>query len=127
MNTHNETTTQATTERQEAARARRAALRDLSQSLKQLAAATGDERNVNELLRDYYAAGGHDTLKTFDEWKKAGYYVRKGEKALLFWGRPKNTKKADEANTPEEATDEEKADFFPLCYLFSSNQVAPRK
>ena len=82
------------TEKQEQARARRQALRDLSNELKSIAELNGQEANVNELLRDFYAGTGHTELKTFDQWKEDGYFIRKGEKALLLWGKPKASKNA---------------------------------
>ena len=43
-----------------------------------------EDDTVNGLLRFYYACKGYTNLKTFKEWKEAGYIVRKGEKALLI-------------------------------------------
>lgn len=111
------------TEKQEAARQRRAELRTLSNQLKE-AVATGmmqpsEDNTINGLLRMFYAAAGHTELKTFDEWKKAGFIVRKGQKALLLWGRPRKQDKQSEA-TEEDTTAQE---FFPTCYVFSRTQV----
>lgn len=116
------------TEKQLIARQRRAALRDLSNKLKKLATLAGqDDLSVNELLRQYYAHAGHTELKTFGEWKEAGYYVRKGEKAIILWGHPRSLKK-DEATANAEATADTEAqgDFYPLAYLFSNQQVSKR-
>lgn len=117
------------TEKQLIARQRRAALRDLSNKLKKLATLAGqDDLSVNELLRQYYAHAGHTELKTFGEWKEAGYYVRKGEKAIILWGHPRSLKK-DEAPANAAATTEDteaQGDFYPLAYLFSNQQVTKR-
>ena len=123
-----ETTTtteqKALTEKQEQARARRQALRDLSYELKSLAELNGQEANVNELLRDFYAGTGHTELKTFDQWKEDGYFIRKGEKALLLWGKPKASKNAIQEATQQGKSEEDAdTDFYPLAYLFSQQQV----
>ena len=116
------------TEKQANARARRKALKDLCNTLQAAAKAAGIEETPNELLREYYAQAGHTELKTFDEWKQAGFYIRKGEKAILLWGHPKPSRQAKEAakqaGKPEE---EAENDFYPLAYLFSNQQVAPRQ
>ena len=116
------------TEKQAIARARRKALKDLCNALQAAAKAAGIEQKPNELLRDFYAQSGHTELKTFEEWKQAGFYIRKGEKAILLWGHPKPSRQAKEAakqaGKPEE---EAENDFYPLAYLFSNKQVAPRQ
>ena len=112
------------TEKQEQARARRQALRDLSNELKSIAELNGQEANVNELLRDFYAGTGHTELKTFDQWKEDGYFIRKGEKALLLWGKPKASKNAIQEATQQGKSEEDAdTDFYPLAYLFSQQQV----
>ena len=43
---------------------------------------------TSALLRDYSNLWGLDSLelKTYDEWKKEGYQVKQGEKAITIWG-----------------------------------------
>lgn len=121
-------TQQVLTEKQELARARRKALKDLCNKLQQVAKAMGVEMKPNELLRQHYAQAGHTELKSFSEWKDAGYYVKKGEKAILLWAHPKPSKEAKElAKSQGKNEDEAKNDFYPLAYLFSSKQVAKRQ
>lgn len=116
------------TEKQAIARARRKALKDLCKTLQAAAKAAGMEESPNELLRGYYAQAGHTELKTFEEWKKAGFYIRKGEKAILLWGHPKPSRQAKEAAKQAGKSEEEaQSDFYPLAYLFSNKQVAPRQ
>lgn len=116
------------TEKQANARASRQALRALCNTLQAAAKAAGMEETPNELLREYYAQAGHTELKTYKEWKQAGFYIRKGEKAILLWGHPKPSRLAKEAakqaGKPEE---EAENDFYPLAYLFSNKQVVPRQ
>lgn len=121
-------TQQVLTEKQELARARRKALKDLCNKLQQVAKAMGVEMKPNELLRQHYAQAGHTELKSFSEWKEAGYYVKKGEKAILLWAHPKPSREAKElAKSQGKNEDEAKNDFYPLAYLFSSKQVAKRQ
>lgn len=123
-----EATQQVLTEKQELARARRKALKDLCNELQQAAKAMGVEMKPNELLRQHYAQAGHTELKSFSEWKEAGYYVKKGEKAILLWAHPKPSREAKElAKSQGKNEDEAKNDFYPLAYLFSSKQVAKRQ
>ena len=121
-------TQQVLTEKQELARARRKALKDLCNKLQQVAKAMGVEMKPNELLRQHYAQAGHTELKSFSEWKEAGYYVKKGEKAILLWAHPKPSREAKElAKSEGKNEDEAKNDFYPIAYLFSSKQVAKRQ
>ena len=75
---------------------KRQQLKTLSQSLvarREMGEYMGNEDDtVNGLLRFYYACKGYTNLKTFKEWKKEGFTVRKGEKALLIWGMPITSK-----------------------------------
>ena len=88
----------------------------------------GVEMKPNELLRQHYAQAGHTELKSFSEWKEAGYYVKKGEKAILLWAHPKPSREAKElAKSEGKNEDEANNDFYPLAYLFSSKQVAKRQ
>ena len=89
--------TKILTEKQASARAQRQALKDLCNTLQAAAKAAGIEQKPNELLREFYASAGHTELKTFDQWKEAGFFVRKGEKAILLWGHPKPSRQAKEA------------------------------
>ena len=119
------TTEQKTlTDKQILIRERRQALRDLSNELKSMAQINGKEAHVNELLRDFYAGTGHTELKTFEQWKAQGYFVRKGEKALLLWGKPTASKTAIQEATEQGKSEEDAdTDFYPLAYLFSKQQV----
>jgi hypothetical protein len=129
MKKKNKTTTSTTeqkplTDKQILIRERRQALRDLSNELKSMAQINGKEAHVNELLRDFYAGTGHTELKTFEQWKAQGYFVRKGEKALLLWGKPTASKTAIQEATQQGKSEEDAdTDFYPLAYLFSKQQV----
>lgn len=85
---------------------------------------------INEMLREYYRKeNGVTELNTFDQWKEKGYTVRKGEKAFLFWGKPraKQVTQAEPANEDGQTEQAEpvtaaKDDFYPICYLFDIAQ-----
>lgn len=83
----------------------------------------GAINTINEGLANYYAELGHKILKSYRRWKEEGYQVRKGSKALLMWGTPKNINGTEEKQPPKENESEDKADFFPVAYVFSNLQV----
>lgn len=62
-----------------------------------------------------------ETIHTFDYWKKAGYIVKRGEKAitaLMIWKH--GTKKQVDENGNETETG---SMFMKKAYFFSTNQV----
>lgn len=61
---------------------------------------------ANELLREAYGLKEGAKLHTFEGWKKLGAAVRKGEKALAFWGKPREGKS-----------------YCPVVFLFAASQV----
>lgn len=89
-----------------------------------------DLPTINEMLHDYYAKKSNITeLNTFDQWKDKGYQVRKGEKAFLFWGKPRSKQKQEEQPAEEQTEQEQQAEqnakkdeYFPICYLFDISQ-----
>lgn len=103
---------------------RRKALRDLCQGLRAQQLAAEQDITVNDVLKHFYATQGHIELKTYNQWREEGYHVRKGEKAILLWGKPHASKKSKEL-AAQAGKDEEEAreDFYPLAYLFSNKQV----
>lgn len=99
----------------------RAKLKELSAPFRN-AVKIGSLPTVNEGLRRMYAEQGHTELKTLRQWNKDGKRVKKGETALLMWARPTRIQKpATSENTAK--SEEDEMDFFPICYLFSQNQV----
>lgn len=105
---------------------KRTFLRQLTNMLITSAKLGGIEKKPNELLKEHYKRDGHTVLKSFAEWKEAGFSVKKGEKALLLWGKPKGGKIVEEnENAQGDNRDLEEMTklFFPLCYVFSNKQV----
>lgn len=62
---------------------------------------------ANELLREAYGLKEGAKLHTFEGWKRRGGQVRKGQKALPFWGKPR-----------------EGQSWCPVVFLFAASQVA---
>lgn len=132
---------QTKTAKQQAAQEKRDWLRAISadfQAQREFMELTGADYipTINEMLHAYYAKQNNITeLNTFDQWKEKGYQVRRGEKAFLFWGKPRRKESQRLTEDPErtgvkleDATEEQilitKSDtiFYPLCYLFDISQ-----
>lgn len=80
----------------------------------------------NDLLKYYYASKGHKILKSFQEWKEAGYSVIKGAKALHLWSRPKQFKSRPIVLDEETGeTEQETYEAYSYICLFSDKQVEP--
>ncbi len=65
-------------------------------------------------------------LHTFAYWKKYGYYVKAGEKAMIrtrLW-KLKNSKKKDEIDENVNPADDPAHFFLANAYLFHVSQVA---
>ncbi|MBQ7349724.1 MAG: DUF1738 domain-containing protein [Bacteroides sp.] len=109
---------------------RRAALKDLSSQLQALSkqGLFPEFPTVNGLLRYYYESKGYKDLKTFKQWKKDGFSVKKGEKAILLWAQPVASSQSKESAAEAGKTVEEaKEDYFPVCHVFAACQVQPMK
>ena len=103
-------------------------LRGLSQTAETMAEGTDfEDCTVNEkLMKFIYNPKNNLEFRSFKKWKEQGFTVRKGQKAFLLWGQPlendKNSKDKDKQK--ESTTDEEdNSKFFPVAYVFSSEQV----
>lgn len=78
---------------------------------------------INDVLAMWYREQTNaDTFKSFLQWKKDGYNVKKGEKAFLLWSRKRKVSRFEESNNGGEPA-EENYEFFPIAYLFSNLQV----
>lgn len=82
-----------------------------------------DCETLNEIIIDvFYKKGENKEFHSFVGWKEKGYRVKKGETAFLIWGKPRKKQgKEDEKKDDEE--EKPGAEFFPLAYIFSNNQV----
>ena len=68
-------------------------------------------KSLNYWLKGVYRLIGKK-LETFEKWNADGFFVKKGEKAFMFWGCP--------------VLQDDGKMFFPIKYLFSENQVVQR-
>lgn len=92
---------------------------------------TGVMLTVNEVLLSFYKdESGAKDFRRFDEWKEAGFMVKKGESAYRVWGTPKQFSKNQEMEnvaTGNTESIESKFEFWPMCCIFNENQVEPLK
>ena len=95
---------------------KRQELKALSAPLKELLK-EGVISSINEGLKIIYADDGHTELKTLKEWNEKGKRIKKGEKALLLWGKPKRI------DIKSDGEKEDETQYYPLCFVFSENQV----
>lgn len=103
---------------------RREELKALSQGLSMLKK-EGAIDTINEALAELYSGQGFKELKSLKAWNKEGRLVKKGEKAFLLWGKPKQRKKEEQPpQSAEQKPEEEKnMDFFPVAYVFDITQT----
>ena len=107
-------------------------LKTLSEEVKDLVD-DGTFATINDaIMETLYKQGGHRIFNTFMGWKRLGKKVKKGEKAFLLWGRPKDQhgnpatdreENNQEAETAVQDPTEENYKFYPIAYLFSNRQV----
>lgn len=111
------------TEKQERHRERRKHLKELSKIAKLRMNEDCEGMSVNEILvQEFYTDKENTEFKTLLQWNKEGFKVKKGAVSFLVWGKPRTKEKEQEEQNPP--SEEEKEDeFYPLCYLFSNNQV----
>lgn len=87
----------------------RAHLRTITNGLVEMAVAAGRNKySCNQLLRECYNLVDAE-LKTYDQWKEEGAYVRRGQHAYLFWGTP--------------VTNERGIRYCPVEFRFCREQV----
>lgn len=121
---------------------KRAMLIELSQKAKALrkekidSAQTTEEalfwssRSVNYMLLNHIYKSERVRFETFKEWKAQGATIKKGAKATIIWGQPRQgvatleqKLQKDPHSVPVDDIAVEEYEFFPLCYLFSEDDV----
>jgi hypothetical protein len=105
----------------ESIKEKRKILTELSKDLKPLVQ-QGLYESLNSAIINHYAVvtnSPKEEFKTFKQWRKEGFFVRKGEKSFPIWGSPMS-------NTANEYQKEGSV-FYPLCFLFGKHQVEPLK
>ena len=101
---------------------KRAFLIERSKGLEQ-AKKVGRIQTVNQGLKEAYAQEGHVELKTLKQWNAEGKRVKKGESALMLWGKPQKINLSDQPNQKEQNEEAKEWDFYPICFVFSNLQV----
>lgn len=94
---------------------KREEIKIISTTLKELKE-NGSIQTINEGLKEIYKQQGNADLRTYEQWKKAGFQIKRGAKALYLWGR-------QTAKTITENGEEKEITYFPLVAVFSENQV----
>jgi hypothetical protein len=85
-----------------------------------------DEININRLLISFYldSLPRGAELQSFFTWKERGFSIKKGSEGFMVWGRPRV--KGDFKKLADDDT-ENKEKYFPISYLFSSEQVEKKE
>jgi antirestriction protein ArdC len=105
---------------------RRAELKALSNSLKQLA--DENQTSINAALVFFYSEQtgvSAQDFKTLEAWNTLGYMVKKGEKSFSIWGQL--TKKTINLEEGRIAGEPDVIEFYPMVSLFSIDQVIKRE
>lgn len=79
---------------------------------------------LNHFIKKIYGLE-NDELATFNDWKKKGFVVKKGEKAFIFFSSPKSIKIKGKDIAGEEV--DTAFNRFCKCYLFCKTQVEELK
>ncbi len=84
--------------------------------------------SVNDKIMYFIYNINNDLIfNTFRGWLKEGFKVNKGEKAYLIWGRPLDIAKNEKLKKDLPEDEKNKKTFFPVSYIFSSNQVSKKE
>lgn len=80
--------------------------------------------SVNEGIKETYMESDPEIseFKTFNQWKEDGCTIKKGSKAYIIWGQPREV-----SQVPEGSEEPEEFKYWPLCYLFANTQVFKRE
>ncbi len=98
-------------------------LKQLSNQVKHLVQ-EGKFSTMNEAILATFYQNEHNTeFRSFLNWSQNGYQIKKGEKAFLLWGKPKEHHVVNKDDPEKEDTD---YSFYPIAKVFSNNQVVTR-
>lgn len=111
----NTTLTQATTEAKETPKHHQ-----LSKELKAAGLFLPSMKMNDLLLECYKSETGCNDFRKFNQWKEAGYKVKKGSKGFPVFSRPVGVIKEEKTG---QAQNEDSYKFFGTCYLFNESQV----
>ena len=114
---------------------RRAELRALSMQIRPMVKA-GMLRNVNEgLVAHWREQTGQSEFRTFQDWRKLGRPVKKGEQGFPIWATPRHLKPAEGAQMGGDlgqlaalnGIEPQGPQWFPVAYLFHAGQVEAQR
>ncbi len=71
------------------------------------------------IVECFYKDSENVEFKTFAEWKKLGFLIKKNSKAFPVWSKPIKAKKKAQDDDGED----KEYKMFGIAYLFSNNQV----
>jgi hypothetical protein len=108
----------------ETMKAKRAELSRLSNEVKPYVE-NGDFDTINEaIIYHHYQKGEHSIFKSFNQWRKDGYFIKLGSKGFPVWSRPVSALKEEQkAAGKEVAEQEDDSKTFRIAYVFSNAQV----
>lgn len=104
---------------------RRANLKALSKVAKMaIESGATEASHVNEWILDFYREENPEIeeFNTFHQWKEKGFSIKKGSEAFVIWGKPRKVEAPDDSES-----DDDEYKYWPLCYLFSDQQVTERR
>lgn len=87
-------------------------------------------RTINYMLLNHIYGSEGVRFETFKEWKAQGATIKKGAKATVIWGQPRQAVpsladklKANPNEMPIDDIEQNEYEFYPLCFLFSEDDV----
>jgi len=114
------------TEQQVKHREKREKLKKISEQAKIIIESKLLEITVNQfIIEEFYKDEINTEFNTLHQWSNLGFKVKKGSVSFAVWGRPKARQDA-ENRVKEDTPEDNKENFYPLCYLFSNAQVEKR-
>lgn len=76
------------------------------------------------LIQGYRNATGQEDFRTYRDWKRAGFQVRRGESSYPLFSRPLGALKAEK--NPDYTPGSDASDrFFKVAHVFHRGQVEP--
>lgn len=92
--------------------------REAKEKQSEIMNSTGDITSINLILKSlHHERTGAKVLISFTDWKRLGFRIIKNSKSVRIWGKKRRVK--------ENFKDNSSYSFYPMCCLFSEDQVIP--
>lgn len=115
------------TERQIKHREKRENLKKISNQARIIIESKALNLTINQfIIEKFYTDETNFEFNTLHQWSSLGFKVKKGSISFAVWGKPKASQELEKKGV-DASPEDEKDDFYPLCYLFSNAQVEKRK